>query len=102
MMNGRKLVSDVVGMFDSNDITGNLNDVIEFLLGFKSGEEIYIEESFVDSADGYTLYNVVTYRPETDNEYARRMSAEMDDHERRMEYLKIAADEVGMKLVPKD
>ena len=89
-------------MFDSNDITGNLNDVIEFLLGFKSGEEIYIEESFVASADGYTLYHVVTYRPETDNEYARRMAKDMDEHERHMVYLKLAADAAGMKLVPKD
>ena len=101
-MNDRKLVEDVVDFFDSNDITGNLNDVIDFLLAFKSGAEVYIGESFVDREGGHTRYKVVTYRPETDIEYAQRMAKDMDERERRMVYLQLAADAAGMKLVPKD
>lgn len=105
-MNGdlipRKLVDATCTTLDLDDFVGTYKDVVEVIehLGREFGTDIRFERE--TDHDGFDYYVVVKSRPETDIEYARRVASGMADHERRMEYLKLAADEVGMKLVPKD
>ncbi len=98
----RKLVDTTCTALDLDDFMGEYKHVVEMIenLGREFGTDIRIERA--TDFDGFDYYIVVKSRPETDVEYARRLAKDMEEHERRLAYLKIAANEFGMKLVPKD